>query len=154
MCPGSSQTSRRSGDKAGPCIQPLEGPLGTMGGTFLGWLAAAKILKTFLAILGLPCSSCREQGLTLRCRARASHRGGFPCCGAQALGAWASVVGAHRLSSCGFPALEPWLRSHGSWSSCSAAVRIVLDQGSNLCSLHWQADSYPLLPGKSERGLF
>ena len=27
---------------------------------------------------------------------------------------------------------------------CSAACGIFLDQGSNLCPLHWQADSYPL----------
>ena len=27
---------------------------------------------------------------------------------------------------------------------CSAACGIFLDQGSNLCSLRWQADSYPL----------
>ena len=36
-----------------------------------------------------------------------------------------SVVVAHRLS-------------------CSAACGILLDQGSNLCLLHWQADSLPL----------
>ena len=34
---------------------------------------------------------------TLRCGARASHCGGFSCCGAQAVGAWASVVVAHGL---------------------------------------------------------
>ena len=28
--------------------------------------------------------------------------------------------------------------------SCSEASGIFLDQGSNLCLLHWQADSYPL----------
>ena len=28
--------------------------------------------------------------------------------------------------------------------SCSIACGIVLDQGSNPCPLHWQADSYPL----------
>ena len=28
--------------------------------------------------------------------------------------------------------------------SCSAACGIFLDQGSNLCPLHWQADSQPL----------
>ena len=28
--------------------------------------------------------------------------------------------------------------------SCSAACGIFLDWGSNLCPLHWQADSYPL----------
>ena len=35
------------------------------------------------------------------CGARASHCSGFSCCRAQALGAWASVVVACRLSSCG-----------------------------------------------------
>ena len=34
--------------------------------------------------------------------------------------------------------------------SCFTAYRIFLDQGLNLCPLHWQADSYPLSPpGKS-----
>ena len=32
--------------------------------------------------------------------------------------------------------------AHG--PSCSAACGILPDQGSNLCSLHWQADSQPL----------
>ena len=34
-------------------------------------------------------------------RERASYCGGFSCCRARALGAWASVVVAHGLSSCG-----------------------------------------------------
>ena len=34
-------------------------------------------------------------------RARASHCGGFSCCGTRALGARASVVAAHGLISCG-----------------------------------------------------
>ena len=33
-------------------------------------------------------------------RAQASHCGGFSCCGARALGTWASVVVALWLSSC------------------------------------------------------
>ena len=36
----------------------------------------------------------------------ASNWGGFSSCGAQALGARASVVAVHRLSSCGSQALE------------------------------------------------
>ena len=56
----------------------------------------------------------RRAGATLRCGGRASHCGGFSCCRAQAPGAWASVVVAHRLSSCGWQALERRL------SSCSA----------------------------------
>ena len=52
-------------------------------------------------------------GATLRCGARASHCGGFSCCGAQALGVRASVVVAYELSSCGSQALELRLSSCG-----------------------------------------
>ena len=38
---------------------------------------------------------------------------GFPCCRAWTLGARASAVAAHRLSSCGSQALEHWLGSSG-----------------------------------------
>ena len=58
----------------------------------------------FLAALGLCCG------------ARASHCGGFSCYGAQALGAWASVVAARGLSSCGTQALEHRLSSCGAWA--------------------------------------
>ena len=51
--------------------------------------------------------------LGLRCGARASHCGGFSCCGAQALGTRASVVVAHGLSSCGSRALQRRLSSCG-----------------------------------------
>ena len=40
-------------------------------------------------------------GATLCCGAPASHCGGFSCCGAQGLGAGASVVVVQGLSSCG-----------------------------------------------------
>ena len=53
-------------------------------------------------------------GATLRCGARASHCGGFSCCGARALGAQASVVVARGLSSCGSRTLECRLSSCGS----------------------------------------
>ena len=58
-------------------------------------------------------------GATLRCGARASHCGGFSCCGAQALGAWASVLAAHGLGSCGSRALECRL------SSCGARAQLL-----------------------------
>ena len=46
---------------------------------------------------------------------RRAHCGGFSCCGAQALGTWASVVAAHGLSSC-----DTWLRcSRHVESSCT-----------------------------------
>ena len=55
------------------------------------------LIYLFLAVLGLrwcaqPFSSCRERGATLCCGARASHCGGFSCCGVWTLGTWASVV--------------------------------------------------------------
>ena len=57
-----------------------------------------------MAALGLPCG------------ARASHCGGFSCCGARALGTWASAVAARGLSSCGMRALEHRLSSCGAWA--------------------------------------
>ena len=45
-------------------------------------------------------------GATLRCGARASHCGGFSCCGARALGMRASAVVARGLSSCGSDGFE------------------------------------------------
>ena len=67
--------------------------------------------------------------LGLRCGVRASHCSGFSC-GALALGTQASVVVAHRLSSCGSWALE---HSAGSVVvarrlSCSAACGIFPDR--------------------------
>ena len=54
----------------------------------------------------------------------------FSCCGAQALGAWASVVVTWGLQSAGF--------------ICPVACGIFPEQESNQCPLLWQADSYPL----------
>ena len=53
-------------------------------------------------------------GATLRCSARASHCGGFSCCGARTLGRRASVVVECGLSSCGLRSLERMLSSCGS----------------------------------------
>ena len=93
---------------------------------YLFWL-----FWVFLAVPGL--SLVAVGGAILCCRAQASHRGGFSCWGAQALGAWVSVVAAHKLGSWGALAFH-----------CSVACGSVPDQGSNPCLLHWQADSYPL----------
>ena len=49
----------------------------------------------------------------------------------------ASLVAEHRLQ-------RRRLSNCGSRASCSAACGIFLDQGSNPCPLHWQADSQPL----------
>ena len=64
-----------------------------------------------LAALGLHCCAWAflwlwRVGATLRCGAWASHCSGFSCCRAWALGARASVVVVHGLSSCGSWALE------------------------------------------------
>ena len=59
---------------------------------------------------------------TFHCGAWASRCTGFSCCRAYTPGARAPAVGAH-----GF--------------SCPAACGVFPDQWSNLCSLHWQADS-------------
>ena len=61
----------------------------------------------------------------------------------------ASVVAAHRVSSCSFVGsvvTAPGLQSRGSVLvtrelTCSAACGIFPDQGSNQCLLHWQGDS-------------
>ena len=56
---------------------------------------------TYLFIFGCAGSSLGHADFLSSCGVQASHCGGFSCCGAQALGAWASVVVAHGLSSCG-----------------------------------------------------
>ena len=65
-------------------------------------------------------SSHSKWGLLSSCSVWASHCSGFSCCRAQAQQLWRT----------GF--------------SCSAACGIFPDQGSNLCLLHWWADSLPL----------
>ena len=76
------------------------------------------IYLLFLSALGLRCCAwaflwLRRVRATLCCGSRASYCGSFSCCGAQALGAQASVVVAHGLSSCGTWALERRLSSCG-----------------------------------------
>ena len=56
---------------------------------FFGCVGSSLLRAGFLKL--------RRAGATLRCGAWASHCGGFSCCGAQALGARASVVVARRL---------------------------------------------------------
>ena len=80
-------------------------------GSRINFLFLSFFLFFFLTALGLRCcawafSSCGKRGATLRCSERASHHGGFSCCGAWALGTRASVVAARGLSSCGAWALE------------------------------------------------
>ena len=70
-------------------------------------------------------SVCVELGLLSRCGAWASHCGVFSCAEHRLLGAWTSVIMAHRLC-------------------CSEACGIFRDWGWNPCPLRWQVDSYPL----------
>ena len=76
----------------------------------------------YLSVLGLCCcarafSSCGEQGLLLVAVRGLLTAGASLCCGAQALGARASVVVTRGLSSCGSPALECKLSSCGTRAS-------------------------------------
>ena len=58
------------------------------------------------------------------------------------LSLWSTGSRARGLDSCSSWALDYKLNSCG--ARCSAACGIFLDQGSNPCLLHWQADSLPL----------
>ena len=79
-------------------------------------------------------SSCEE--LPSSFSTQASRFGGFSRCGAQALGSTGSVAAAPGLWSTGSIVVHRLSRC--------VVCRIFLDQGSNLCLLHWQADSLPL----------
>ena len=85
-------------------------------------------------------SSCSKWGLHSSCTAQASHCGGFfvehKCQGMQ-LWYMGSVVVAPGLQS-----TDSVVVAHG--LSCSEVWGIFLDQKSNLCLLHLQADSLPL----------
>ena len=63
----------------------------------------------FVAVRGLSLVVASGGYSSLWCVA--SYCGGFSCCGAQALGAWASVAVARGLSSCGSQAVECRLSS-------------------------------------------
>ena len=99
-------------------------------------------------------SGCGKQRVLSSCGEQASHCGGFSYCGAQALGTRTSLVTAQGLSSCGSWALENRLSSVAHGLSCSAACGIFLDQGLNLCPLHWQVDSPPLSHQGKPSGIF
>ena len=75
----------------------------------------------FLALLDHRCclwafSGYREQRMFSSCGVWASHSCSSFCCGAQALGTWASVVAARGLSSCDSRTLEYMgFHSWGAW---------------------------------------
>ena len=81
-----------------------------------------------------PFSGCGERGPTLCYGAWASH-----CCGFSLLQTTSSRCMG--FSSCDTWALESRLSSLAHRLSCSMECGFFLDQGSNLCPLHWQADS-------------
>ena len=78
----------------------------------------------FIFIFGCVGSSLLREGFSLVAASRgySSLRcagfslGGFSCCGTRAIGAWASVVVARGLSSCGSRALERRFSSCGAWA--------------------------------------
>ena len=74
-------------------------------------------------------------------------------CGAQPLGAWASVLPTRGLSRRGSRAPAHRLRSCGPRLSCSAARGIFPGQGSDPWLLHWQVDSLPLSHQGSPRNM-
>ena len=77
----------------------------------------------------------QRAGATLRCGVRASHCGGFSCCGARALGAWASIVVSHGLSSCDSQALEHRPSSCGTWAQLLCSMWDLLGPGLEPMSL-------------------
>ena len=65
------------------------------------------------------------------------------------LSSWSTGSRRSDFSSCNRPEVAaPWLCSTDSvvvpWLRCSSACGVFLDQGWNLCPLHWQADSHLL----------
>ena len=80
-------------------------------------IGADLFIYLFLAVLGLHCCvsflAQKKQHLPFRCGAQVSQCSSFSCCGAQALGVWASVAVAPELSSCRFLALEYRINSCG-----------------------------------------
>ena len=88
----------------------------------------------FVAVHRLSLVAASGAATILRCGVQSSRCGGFCCCGAWALGAWASVVVGRGLQSAGSVVV-----AHG--LSCSTACGIFPDQGSNPCPLQWQVNS-------------
>ena len=89
-----------------------------------------------MVTLGLHCCtwafcSCREQGLLSSCGVQLSHCGDLCTAGSRGSG----------VSSCS--CRVDWTLEH-SLSSCPVACGIFPDQGSKLCPLHCQANSYVL----------
>ena len=89
-------------------------------------------------------SSCSKRGPRSGCHTWASQCSGFSCCGAQALEHTGFSSGGMRAQQLQFPGSRAQAHSCGPGLSCSVACGSFLDQGLNLCLLHWQPDSLPL----------
>ena len=98
----------------------------TLPNRISGWLSLASgpRLKSYPLEAKNPSVIHRSQPQPFSCRVWASHISGF------------------LLLSTGSRHLASVVAVHG--CICSAECGIFLDQGSNLCPLHWQVDSYPL----------
>ena len=86
-----------------------------------------------MAVLGLHCcaqafSSCGKQGPPSNLSVWVSHCSGSSCCGAQAPGL------------AGFSSCSMWAQQLCTDSAAPRHVGLP-DQGSNLCSLHYKADT-------------
>ena len=112
----------------------------------------------FLVVLSVHCclgffSSCRPVGATVQLWYTGSSLQWLlllqitssRACWLQQLQHMDSVIVTPRLQSTGTKVV-----THG--FSCSVACGIFLDQGSNLCLLHWQEDSLPLSHQGSPQG--
>ena len=111
-------------------------------------------LSLFLATLCLRCCAwvCSRGGgwgLVSSCCVWASHRSGFSRGRAQALGAWALVIAARGLISCGLLAL-----GHASFSSCGTRSPQLCLDGPRVCRLQylWCAGSVAVARGPWSRG--
>ena len=100
------------------------------------FLSFLKIILLFLAVLGFPLVA-ESWGSSLAVVCWLLIVVASPVMEHECQGWWASVVSYPRLSSLGSIAVVHWL-------GCSMAYGILLDQGLNLCLLHWLADSSPL----------
>ena len=80
-----------------------------VNGVFFFNLFYFRLCWVFVAVRGLSLVVVSGGYSSLRCA-------GFSCCGAWALDAWASVVTARGLSSCGSRALECSLSSCDAWA--------------------------------------
>ena len=94
-------------------------------------------------------STCSSQAQYLQLTGSVLAAHGLSTCSSRAkyLQLTGSVLAAHGLSTCSSRAR--YLQLTGSVLvahrlSWPAACGIFLDQGLNLCPLHWQADSYPM----------